>query len=356
MLAASPGAARPWAGQILHDQCLLHSADPKNPWALAHGVTALGANFVAADGRRATEVMVGDFLKANPGDAGSRYGFDLYAADGTPIEPHPNLIAKTLVNAGLPLSSKFRAPGGEVTLQALVRGVEKGFHPAPQNEAYWREVGWTLDLLSVTRKPGAATFENESGEKVDLDAVMEQALAYLELANKELSDGMDQGLPQVDKNKRGIYAHNCGGLHLVQAVLSWARFPEVRKKWGKRLDRQLAVLFYRLGSESRQYDAVLQKVHDVPGNRLLILTQMVKFYGHFLETTGRARADGVFAPDAAQKQQIARAKALLDAAVRGLDVLKAFQSMEQLKANQRQVWLDLIGDSCHASHGFDYWK
>ena len=31
-------------------------------------------------------------------------------------------------------------------------------------------------------------------------------------------------------------------------------------------------------------------------------------------------------------------------------------SMDAIKKSQPQIWLDLIGDSCHAAHGFDYWK
>src|SRR5581483_10694231 len=101
-VVAAPAAERPWASQTLHDQCLMSAADPKNPWALAHGITALGPNYVAADGRKASDVMVHDFLLRNvlpdggPG-AGARFGFLKYAADGTPIEPHTNLITKTLL-------------------------------------------------------------------------------------------------------------------------------------------------------------------------------------------------------------------------------------------------------------------
>ena len=56
------------------------------------------------------------------------------------------------------------------------------------------------------------------------------------------------GQPLVPKRKQGIYSHSCGGLHLVQAVLGWARFAEVKKAWGARFDLQVALLFYRLDS------------------------------------------------------------------------------------------------------------
>lgn len=338
--------------QSLHAQCLLHAADPKNPWALSHGITALGLSFVAADGRLAREVIVGDFLRQGGPSESNPYSFDRYAKDGTPIEPHTNLHLKTLVLAGAPLKSRFATAFGEITLEQLVNGVRRGFRHVPSSEEYWRDVGWTLDLLSRLHRPSKARFENGAGEQVDLDAIFEDALAYLERAQEPLAKGLDQGLPQVEKRKQGIYAHPCGGLHLFQAVASWARFSEVKKRWGKRFSRQVDVLFYRLGSEARQYEEALQKA---PAYKLQVLTQMVKFYGHFLETTGRMRAEGSWKPSSQQLQQVRRAKALLDNAVRELEAAGAFSSMERLRSSQPQVYLDLIGDSCHADKGLSLW-
>lgn len=345
---------RPASGEFLRSQCLLHAADPKNPWALAHGLTGIGKSYAARDGRGAADVIIGDFLQKNPSEQGSPYAFATFSADRTPIEPHPNLLVKSLVEAKLPDSTSFKTSWGEeVTLGGLVRSVQLGFAHVPTSEAYWLNAGWTLDLLGGRLTPKKARFKNRAGEEIDFNAVMDDALAYLELAQGSIADGMDKGLAEVPKRKQGIYAHSCGGLHLVQAINAWARFPEVKKRWGKRLDRQIDVLFYRLGSEQRQYDAVLAQA---PQYKLQILTQMLKFYGHFLETTGRLKAETGFKPTSAQKRDIARAKALLDNATRELQAMGAFENMEQLKKTDPQVHLDLIGDACHAAHGLSYWK
>jgi hypothetical protein len=42
--------------------------------------------------------------------------------------------------------------------------------------------------------------------------------------------------------------------------------------------------------------------------------------------------------------------------VRDLQEVKAFESMATLKTAKPQVYLDLIGDSCHAAHGLDGWQ
>jgi hypothetical protein len=349
-LTGTPAAARPFAHQALHDQCLMFAADPKNPWALAHGITALGANFVAADGRKASDVMVGDFLLENRladggYGAGSRFGFAKYAPDGTPVEPHTNLITKTLVLSGLPQSTRFKTRWGQVTLKELVDEAKRGFRHTPTSEEYWKDVAWTLDLFSQTTAPADADFSK----------VMDDALGELERETLDLKNGMTAGQPMVPKRKQGIYAHSCGGLHFVQAVLGWARHPEVRKRWGARVDTQVAILFYRLDSERQQYDAALA----AGGNqyRLQVLTQMVKFYGHFLETTARLKADLKWAPNEQQQVAVNKAKAYLDNAVRLLDADKVLTDakMKELKVSQPQIYLDLIGDSCHATHGWDGW-
>jgi hypothetical protein len=141
----------------------------------------------------------------------------------------------------------------------------------------------------------------------------------------------------------------------VQAVLSWARHPEVRKRWGTRVDTQVDIIFYRLESERQQYDAALEA--GGAQYKLQILTQMVKFYGHFLETTARLKSDLKWTPNEQQQQAVAKAKAYLDHTVRLLEADKTFtkEKMSQLKGTQPQIYLDLIGDSCHATHGWDGW-
>lgn len=349
-LSGTPTAGRPYAHQALHDQCLLFAADTKNPWALAHGVTALGASFVAADGRKATDVMVSDFLLENRlADGGlgpgARFGFAKYAPDGTPIEPHTNLIAKTMVLAGVPLATKFKTKWGTVTLKELVDEAKRSFRHVPTSDAYWHDAAWTLDLLSQITPPSDAEFSK----------VMDDALGELERETLELKNGLAAGQAMVPKRKQGIYAHSCGGLHFVQAVLGWARRPEVRKRWGARVDAQVAILFYRLDSERQQYDAALAAGGSE--YKLQVLTQMVKFYGHFLETTARLKKDLGWSPTEAQQQSVAKAKAYLDHAVRLLDADKVFSdaTMKTIKTTQPQIYLDLIGDSCHASHGWEGW-
>lgn len=360
-LAAAPAIppTKSHAAEALRTQCLLFAADPSNPWALAHGIKTLGPSFLASDGRKASEVIIKDFLLRNrlPDGGvgvGAPMGFARYAADQTPIEPHTNLNTKALVvDAKAPLSTKFKTSWGEVTLKDMVESAKLGFRHSPTNKEYWKDVGWTLAIFAMTEKPGSK-FKTGDGTVISVDQVFDDALTELELETEDLKKGLETHQPKVDKRKQGVYAHSCGGLHFVQGVLAWARFPEVRKKWGARVDTQIAIHFYRLESERVQYEAAYQQaLAGMPQFKLPILVQMVKFYGHWLETVSHFRDDLGWKPNEQQKIDINRSKAFLDLAVRTLEEEKAFERMAELKQSQKQVYLDLIGDSCHAAHGLE---
>jgi hypothetical protein len=349
-LATAAPPAPPSTAEQLRTVCRTHGADPRNPWALAHGIVLEGRGFRASDGRLAAEVIVSDFLRRNGAPGGRGLYFEPFTPNGTPVEPHPALQVKTLVLAGIPLSRKFQAAWGPVTLGALVEELQRDFRPELASSP---EGAWALDALGHVLAPGA-TFRNGAGETVRFDAVMEEALATLERAHEDLAAGMRARLPQVPKQKQGIYTHPCGGLHFFQAVASQARHPAVRKAWGQRLDTQVDVLVYRLGSEARQYEAALA---EAPGAyRLPLLSQSLKFYGHFLETLGRHRRETGWSPTPQQRQAVTRAHQLLEATVRRLGEAGALRDLESLAKQQPQLYRDLVGDACHAAHGLAEWK
>lgn len=346
-LAATPSGAE----ATLRAQCEAGASDPRNPWALAHGINTFGPTFRARGGRLAADVIVHDFLRWKDGAP----GFDPAAPDGTPIDPHPALLVKTLVLAGVPLSHPFETSSrGKVTLGHLVLGVERAFQPPPPgNEVAWAKRAWALDVIASTHGLGD-NFRSSDGEQINVARLMADALAALERAQASLGEAMDAGRPMVEKRKQGIYAHPCGGLHFVQAVAGWAaRHPEIRTRWAGRLARQVDILFYRLDSEARQYDAAIQAL---PGQRLRVRAQELKFYGHLLETLGRMRAEGTFSATPRQREAIARASERLSQAVEDLERLGAFRNSEQLQREQPQLFLDLIGDACHGARGLGAWR
>jgi hypothetical protein len=348
LAAATPPAAASSTAEQLRAVCRAQAANPRNPWALAHGITLEGKGFKARDGRLAADIIIAGFLKRDPAPTGLGLYFEPATAKGVPVEPHPALQVKTLVLAGFPLSHTFQATWGPVKLGALVEDLQRDFRA---DMASSPESAWALDALGQVLRPGA-TFRNGAGETVRFDAVMDEALATLERAHEELATGMKEGLAQVLKQKQGIYAHPCGGLHYFQAVGSWARYASVRKAWGGRMDAQVEVLIYRLSSEARQYEAALAQA---PQHRLSLLAQSLKFYGHFLETLGRYKRETGWTPTPEQRQAITRAHQLLEATVRRLEEAGAFRNMKELEWRLPQLYSDLLGDACHAANGLAEW-
>lgn len=311
-----------------------------------------GRDFRTLGGRYAADVVVAEFLRRRaplPRASAPDLFFEAATEDGTPVEPHPALQVKTLLLAGYPLSQRFEASWGPVTLRELVEDLKRDFRPALASSP---EGAWTLDALSQALKPGA-TFRNGTGATVRFDAVMETALATLEAAHAELSAGLKAGRAEVPKRGQGIYAHPCGGLHYFQAVAGWARHPSVRRAWRRRLDAQVDVLLYRLDSETRQYETALA---SAPSHRLPLLVQMLKFHGHLLETLGRYRDDTGWRPTQVQLETVERARTYLEGTVRRLEQLGAFNELPAIAARERQLALDLVGDTCHAAHGEALWS
>ncbi|WP_226993927.1 hypothetical protein [Myxococcus hansupus] len=331
---------------LLSLRCRQWAAAPENPWALAHGMVLDGRAFRTRDGQPAADTVIAGFLRRTP----ERLFFEPRTADGTPVEPHPALQVKTLLRSGYRLSHQFKASWGPVTVRDLVAQVQRDHRPAL---AASPEGAWALDALSLAHKPGD-TFLDGTGTRVHVDAVMREALATLEAAQAELAEGMRAGRPEVPKRKQGIYAHPCGGLHYFQAVAGWARHARVRKAWRERLDTQVDVLLYRLDSEGRQYEAALASMPAA--YRLPLLVQMLKFQGHLLETLGRYRDDTGWRPTPAQQRTVERARTALETTVRRLNAAGAFDGLPAIAAQQPQLALDLVGDTCHAAHGEALWR
>jgi hypothetical protein len=319
-------------------ECRDHASSPKSGWALAHGITAFGADFKASDGRLAVDAIAHDFAHLG---ADGAWRFEPFVA-GEPVEPHLHLIAKTLVLAGVPLDRPLAHEPKPFVLQDLVDAARKGF-ATPRTSSDWAASAWTLDLLAHVPTPDPTQIHAQSLAALDQ---LEQDTAFLGAA-------MDAGRPMVKKAHQGIWSHPCGGFHFVQAVLTSLRAPDDQKALRARIDRQIDILFYRLLAETRVYAEALEQAP--PELKIRILLQRLKFHGHWLETVGRLRSEGVLVPTPDQGKQVALGRVLLSRAVDELAAAGGFGAKLQAewaaKPETKQLALDLAGDACHAFNG-----
>lgn len=322
------------------------ASDPKSPWALAHGLIAYGPELEASDGRSVIDVFSSYAERDAAGVHFSpRRGDDL-------VEPHPNLLAKTLVELGVPLDTRVAGS----PLRDVARAAWSRFH-APSTDSEWQESAWTLALIAdlARRDPelvppaGAPTVATLAAAAL-LRLEKDSALVTAWTGPPERA--FDEGTPlrRAKEQKTGIFGHGCGGLHFVQAVLALSPASDGDQR--RRVRAQLDALITRAAME-RAATAELLRSH--PGAALLVRVQRLKFSGHLAETLGLARdlawwSDG----DPADGRYAA---ALAAAATDVIDVLaeldheQVYEHLAGVRREREQTYLDLIGDACHAVRG-----
>jgi hypothetical protein len=313
------------------------ASDPKNPWALAHGILAFGPQLKTTNGRLAIDVMVEDFAIWK-GRGKNRYiDFPGRTKDDFPVEPHNNLITNALVQAGVPQTRSFKLKSGKtVTLAQLVDRVrDEAVTPATPKQ--WHDFAWTY---------GALLHAGAQPKKGSLKSLGIDALNYVESQQAFLTELMRKGQPdKVVKKKQLIYAHTCGGTHMIQSALYGV--PNIKDPvYQKKAVTQIETLLFRWKAERKIYRDMRRK-H--PMYSLLLMAQELKFYGHLLETLSMAQKTGIY-------PQGDTSRAILSPIIR--DVITTIDGLavnyidlESVRATKKQVYYDLIGDGCHAIRG-----
>ena len=345
--AVSP-QARAIASDILRAVVVREAGDPANAWALAHGMLALGPDFKARDGRLALRVLADDFLESD--SSGPMFAKN---RDGRPVEPHTDLILKTLMERGYALDEVLK-PG--VTVGDLLRASRARFAPEriegrmsfpTPNDAPWSVQAWC---------EGAATdktsgWESKTGS-VTIDEVARALLGKLESETHFIRSALAKG-EAFEKRKQGIFAYTCGGAHLFQAAASCAALGwPTQGNSSKRIDAQVEQYLARFPVETGLVD---QALRQNPQLAVILHNQDIKFLGHLIEGMSKLELDGLWEPSAADKALLGRAEARLIANIIELERSRAYSvpAMEQFSANPQvfQLYLDLVGDAAHALHG-----
>ena len=315
--------------------------DLTNPWAMAHGLAAFGAELKASDGRRAVDAIVADHLEDRTVGGRTVVGFPGRTAIREPVEPHPHLMAKAFAEAGVPLERRLGAGPRSTTLRKLLDDAAWTFS-IPSDKAGWHEVAWALSAFAA-HPPERGPLKTQLGP-VSLEAAAVAALGRLEREQAFLAEPMRLRRPDaVQKRRQGIYGHNCGGLHFVQAVTRAAGlFPSLHT----RIQRQLAAVRFRWAAERRLYRRL---ANEKPKYRPLLLIQELKFYGHVLETMALAVKWGVITADGALRREMRMVAADLLDTIRALEPL--YGRLDRIRETTPQTYYDLVGDGCHAVRG-----
>lgn len=352
--ATEPATAAPAAGDAidraeatLERLVRARCQDPAEPWALVHGVIALGPK-LQVNGRDAVDLLVEQ--NCEHGDHGP--GFPARRGPVL-VEPHPAYFVKNFLELGLDPARTFAAPGGkQVRLDALARAAATAYAPAEQRVRFMNEA-WRLEAVAATAERDAALAPRAAALRDEALAVLAENQRYFEAWLGDRTRPYDKATEAGPAGKpapAAIHRYFCGGFHFFQAV---------QRLHGKTcppgLARQYDLLRVRLEVEARYWDGKLAQALRTEGDQRrrhveVILSQSLKVLGHGLETWYRAVADGALVPDAAARGDIEAAAERLATVVGLLEAQGVLADLDGVRARAPQIYLDLVGDGAHALH------
>jgi hypothetical protein len=315
-----------------------HGSDPRDPWAVAHALLALGPELRSHDGRRATDVLLEDHLRPVPALGGAlRFPPE--------IEAHPDMfLAEALLGVGVPLAHGFTAAGARHTLAEVVADARTVFRPAEVARDP-NLLPWSLIALTRTTPPARARWRNRWGEAVDLHAVVEEGLGALERASAPVAAAWRAGRPL--ESQAPVHRLTCGGTHLLYALLVAAGQGYADGDRLARLGEQVALLVWRLEADVALIDRFYAPRRAHPAAAWWALDSKLKLLGHAGECLALVQRRGLVPLSAAQRAEARRAAA----AVRRLVLELAGRGLEGLPSADAELRRQLVGDAAHAWHG-----
>jgi hypothetical protein len=315
-----------------------HATPLDDPWMVAHGVRGMGRGFALGNGRRAVDYLLETVLVEIPAGGKSILGFPI------DVEGHPNMFLKTMLEAGVPLDYTFTHKARRRTLHDVVEGARALLRPS-QATSSPNALPWTLIALSRTTPLGRRQWTNAWGEPVDLDALVEHALRLLEQASLPVAEAMREGKPET--RQAPVHGFTCGGCHLIYGLLAALQGGYVGKDRSRRMQQQVDLLVWRLSADldliERFYRARGSSVTDF----WFEFDAKLKLLGHAEECLAFADLHKVARLTPAQRTQRQAATSTLRRLLVDLDA----RNLGEAQALDRELYRQLVGDTCHARHG-----
>jgi hypothetical protein len=338
-LALAKGAPA-WAGSSAPEVGVIerYATLPDDPWAVAHGLRAMGKSFKVKGGQSAVDFLLERHLTLVPTGAGRALAFP------EEVEAHPNSFLKTMLEAGVPLDHRFVRDGQSRTLREVVDGARALFRPqvATSNA---RLLPWSVIALARTTPAVRSRWTNGWGETVDLDAIVETALGMLERASAPVAEAMRDGRPLTAHAP--VHGFTCGGTHMLYSLLTAVHQGYVRQDRAERVTRQVDLLVWRLGADVALMDRFYKARAGQAGAVWYELDTKLKLLGHAEECLAFAEKRGVVTLTAAQRGQ----RQVAVAAVKRMLGELAERGLGEVQALNQELFRQFVGDTCHARHG-----
>jgi hypothetical protein len=309
-----------------------------DPWLICHGIRAMGRTFMLGAGRRAVDYLLETVLVEVGASGRTVLGFPIDA------EGHPNMFLKTMLEAGVPLDYAFTHRGRRRTVQEVVDGARALLRPSivASNP---NALPWSLIALSRTTPPSRRQWTNAWGEAVDLDALVEGSLRLLEQASLPVAEAMRQGRPETAQAP--VHGFTCGGCHMIYALLAALSAGYTGKDRSRRMQQQVDVLVWRLSADLDLIERYYRARGDSGADFWYEFDAKLKLLGHAEECLAFADVHKVARLTPAQRAQRQAATATVRRLLVDLDA----RNLVEAQLMDRELYRQLVGDTCHARHG-----
>jgi hypothetical protein len=329
--------------QVVRD----HGRDPANPWAIGHGLVAMGHPLKLTNDSDAVQWLFAHYAERFA--IGEEWFIRFPSSKGAVrIEPHTDLILKALVDVGVNPKTAVQVQGQPHTVGDLYRGslADTWFKADTGLSSYGsnNDIPWSLLGLSSWSSKGM-NWTDLDGRRSMLDEVADHTMNVLHTETRFLAEAKANGRT-FQKKGQGIFQYTCGGAHLLQGA-AHATIRGFGKPENKvHLKEQLHLLMYRFPIELSQIDTGA-KQH--PKFKLQLRVQRLKLTGHTLETLYRLSATELVGE--ADRRALEQVTAEVVKSVVLLKELNAFSDAEKIRSQDEQLYLDIVGDSAHALRG-----
>lgn len=305
-----------------------------NASVLIHAVRGFGKNFTLADGSKAVGHLCSRYA-VDKEVAGRRQVYFLRSA-----EVHENSFLKTFLEAGVSLDQPVTVGDRKYTLRDVAESGKVLFRCDPKDlfkyddiqlryDPTFKEVRQTVagqpadtrgelirehlpwGLIAFTHlSPGKSAWTNAYGEMINLEEVIDRAMAEYEsscaLGQEELMRG-----ETAPKNFRDeIKKYSCFGLHSVYGFLACVKNGYTGYNLPERVKRMMELLTYRLKGDAEAIDheyaqATMQGPAMSPQLvEAFKLRARIKLFGHAFESISYARLHKIVSFTPADERRI----------------------------------------------------
>jgi len=320
-----------------------HCRDPGNPWAIGHGLVAMGSPLELSNGADAVQWLFSQYAERYQSAGSWLVRFPTKRGD-IRIEPHTDLLLKAMTDAGVDPAQSVEVQGSAHRVSDLYQSSlgETWIDIDTGKTSFGtpNDTPWSLfALASWADQPTVWT--SQSGQESSLDALTDHTMDLLVHETNFIAQAKAKKTG-FQKRGQGIFKYTCGGAHLLQGVAH-----SILRGFGSSASRaklkdQLHLLLYRFPIELQQIDEG-EKKH--PAFKLQLRVQRLKLTGHTLETLYRISATEMIGEqDRGALEQVA---AEVVKSVVLLQETGAFEQLNKIREAQEQLYLDIVGDSAH---------